>query len=36
LMAELGFDYTGIGRAQPKRVEAADSPCEPALRALVA
>jgi UDP-N-acetyl-D-mannosaminuronate dehydrogenase len=36
LMAELGFDYTGIGRAQPKRVKAADSAGEPPFRALVA
>jgi UDPglucose 6-dehydrogenase len=35
-MAELGFDYTGIGRAQPKRVEAADSAGEPPFRALAA
>ncbi|MCX7224206.1 MAG: UDP-glucose/GDP-mannose dehydrogenase family protein [Burkholderiales bacterium] len=36
LMAELGFDYAGIGRAQPKRVEAADSAGEPPFRALAA
>jgi UDPglucose 6-dehydrogenase len=36
LMAELGFDYAGIGRAQPKRVKAADSAGEPPFRALVA
>ncbi|MSQ76163.1 MAG: UDP-glucose/GDP-mannose dehydrogenase family protein [Rhodoferax sp.] len=36
LMAELGFDYTGIGRAQPKNVEAADSAGEKSIRALAA
>ena len=36
LMAELGFDYTGIGRAQAKGVEAADSAGETPIRALVA
>ena len=36
LMAELGFDYTGIGRAQPKGAEAADSAGEPPFRALAA
>jgi len=25
-MAELGFDYTGIGRAQPKGAEAVSLP----------
>ena len=36
LMAELGFDYTGIGRAQAKSVGAADSAGETPIRALVA
>jgi UDPglucose 6-dehydrogenase len=35
-MAELGFDYTGIGRAQPKSVEAADSAGQQSIRALAA
>jgi UDPglucose 6-dehydrogenase len=36
LMAELGFDYTGVGRAQPKSFKEADSAGETPIRALVA